>query len=530
MSKSKQKPSAKDLLKKTFAHKNGNLNQTESVLGNKDKVDATAVFSEKELDDQPQKPQAAPIDPTPAPTHIHVEEAPPTPLDDDLPSDLIEEVPPTPLDEDLLSDSSEFLDDNETQTLAELEAPTITYLDDLVDAATKASIFDDEPTLLFGENQNDDAPPELDDYSIVQEDVEHPSTKNAESLSLLDRVKADKDAKKREYLNNLKQLEAISSEQNELEEIMRQQLLKQQKEEADKLNEGIERIRTRFRNFLNLLREIHSLEQDEILADSILNIAQDFKENQTINLQSYLLINRSIHKYKITYDLDEVRVFLNEDLLNISVPPLDFDYYYLWESDLNKKITPYMWDKHKMRVFEEANYVCELCGGTGEHNPVELYPNWKIFDNSRVLILNSFLALCPKCVDAKNHNKLKERGLKMRYESAREHIKTVNNWDDRQVENALLDADESYMRRVDEKADPERFKKWKLNVSVLETIFNIKIDEPNFHQRSHIKSPYHNIFEHHVNYLFGKIESDRMIKTGKTKFISIKLIADRAKQ
>jgi transcription initiation factor TFIIIB Brf1 subunit/transcription initiation factor TFIIB len=520
------KRNAKEILKQAFAHKNGGINKTPPQVDQAKK--ATAVFAELDKEPTSEPIAVAPVNLDPVnldddlPSEIK-EELPPVNLDDDLPSEIVEELLPVNLDDDF----PHLNHDDEG-----LEAPGISYVDDLLQAATKESVFfdDEEPALGYGSNT--DAPPELDHdhIEIIHDDEDKYYEKNAESLSLLDKVKADKDAKKREHQKNLKQLEAITSEQNELEEIMRQQLLKQQKEEAEKLNEGIQRIRTRHRNFLNLLRTLHSLEPDAIVADNLINIAQEFKQSQTITLQSYLLINRNIHKHKIKYDLNEIRVFLSEDLLDINTPPLDFDYYYLWESDLDQKITPYMWDKHKMMVFEQANYVCELCGGVGEHNPVELYPHWKLFDNSRMQILHSFLALCPKCVDAKNHKQLKDRGLKMRYESAREHIKTVNNWDDRQVENALLEADDAYKRRVDEKAEPERFKKWKLNVSILETLFNIKIQDPDFNQRSHIKSVHQNIFEHHVNYLFGKIESDRMIKTGKTKFISIKLNAEPMKR
>lgn len=463
------KPSARDLLKKAFAHKDAHI-ATENH--SKDQVDADKVDTATVIVD---------VEPGEIAYSNNEHEV-------DLQSDFV--------------GSHHYSDDNN------LQPPQLSHLDDLVDAATRDNIFFDDPTLGFNTYNYSDGPPVSDD-----------------SVGFIEKSKADADKDGK----NTGHLEVIISEQHELEEIMRQQLLKQQQEEAEKLNEGIERIRSRHENFLGLLKNLHSLELDDIAADNIINIVQDFRENQSITLQSYLLINRKIHKHKLIYDLNEIRVFLNEDLLDISTPPLDFDYYYLWESDLNKKITPYMWDKYKMVVFDQANYVCELCGGTGEHNPVELHPNWKLFDSSRIQILHTFLALCPKCVDAKNHKKLKDRGLKMRYESAREHIKAVNNWDDRQVEQALCEAEDMYKRRVDQKAEPERFKKWKLNILALEPIFNIKIDEPKFNQRSHIKSVHHHIFEDHLNYLFRKIESDRMIKTGKTKFISLKLSIDKSK-
>lgn len=424
--------------------------------------------------------------------------------------------------------------DEVNHPVEELEAPLTTFVDDLIDRAATEDIFNDAPeiNLSVGTSDFNDAPPDIPEpnFTVEEDEAPHYAEKNIETLSLLDQVKADKEARKREYAESLQKLEAIESERSELEEIMRQQLLKQQNEEAAKLNEGIEKIRTRNRNFLTLLGDLYRRETDAIQADNLVAIAQTFKTDSTITLQSYLLINRYLHRFNIKYDMEEIRVFLSEDLLNIETPPLDFDYYYLWESNLDTKITPYMWDKHKLMVFNRANFTCELCGGVGMNNPVELYPQWRMFDSNRTQILQGFLALCPKCVDAKNHAQLKQRNLKMRYESAREHMKNVNGWDDRQVENALLEAEEVYVKRVDAKAEPERFKKWKLNIQVLENIFGIQVEEPKFHQRSHIKSDYQQIFEPHVAYLFGKIESDRMIKTGKTKFLSIKLDVEPMKK
>ncbi len=431
-------------------------------------------------------------------------------------------------------DNASVYTDEANHSVEELEAPLTTFVDDLIDRAATEDIFNDAPeiNLSLGTSDFNDAPPEIPEshFAVEEDEAPHYAEKNIETLSLLDQVKADKEARKREYSESLQKLEAIESERSELEEIMRQQLLKQQNEEAAKLNEGIEKIRTRNRNFLTLLGDLYRRETDAIQADNLVAIAQTFKTDSTITLQSYLLINRYLHRFNIKYDMEEIRVFLSEDLLNIETPPLDFDYYYLWESNLDTKITPYMWDKHKLMVFNRANFTCELCGGVGMNNPVELYPQWRMFDSNRTQILQGFLALCPKCVDAKNHAQLKQRNLKMRYESAREHMKNVNGWDDRQVENALLEAEEVYAKRVDAKAEPERFKKWKLNIQVLENIFGIQVEEPKFHQRSHIKSDYQQIFEPHVAYLFGKIESDRMIKTGKTKFLSIKLDVEPMKK
>lgn len=420
-------------------------------------------------------------------------------------------------------EDSVYTDESE-HAIEQLEAPPSDFIDKLIDQAATEDIFTDIPEISLPSSALDfnDIPPEPN-FNIEEVEEQHYSEKNNESLSLLDRVKADKAARKREYQESLNKLEAIESERSELEEIMRQQLLKQQEEEAAKLNEGIEKIRTRNRNFLKLLGELYRLEDDAIQADNLVAIAQTFKADNTITLQSYLVINRYLHRFKIKYDMEQIRVFLSEELLNIETPPLDFDYYYLWISSLDRNITPYMWDKHKLMVFNRANFTCELCGGVGVNNQVELYPQWRMFDSNRTQILQGFLALCPKCVDAKNHAQLKQRNLKMRYESAREHIKAVNGWDDRQVENAMLDAEEVYAKRVDAKAEPERYKKWKFNIKVLENIFGVLVGEPPFHQRSHITSDYQQIFEPHVAYLFGKIESDRMIKTGKTKFLSIKL-------
>ena len=559
----KGKPNPKDLLKKAFAHKN--QDGTNGVKAPMPKEQAKAVF--EDIDGAknvaptpvPAAPQKNPVEVPPVEVspdtvdqdvlELFADDLPPE--DDDLPP--LEEDDFDPADLDIVEPESSVADaavvtdqkdnglvvedisvytDEASHSVEELEAPLTDFVDDLIDRAATEDIFSDTPEidLSVGTSDFNDAPPDMPEPNFAVEEVPHYSEKNIETLSLLDRVKADKAARKRESIESLQKLEAIESERSELEEIMRQQLIKQQNEEAAKLNEGIEKIRTRNRNFLSLLSDLYRRETDAIQADNLVAIAQAFKTDNTITLQSYLLINRYLHRFNIKYDMEEIRVFLSEDLLNIETPPLDFDYYYLWESNLDTKITPFMWDKHKLFVFNRANFTCELCGGVGVNNPVELYPQWRMFDSNRTQMLQGFLALCPKCVDAKNHAQFKQRNLKMRYESAREHMKNVNGWDDRQVENALLEAEEVYAKRIDAKAEPERFKKWKLNIHVLENIFGIQIEEPEFHQRSHIKSDYQQIFEPHVAYLFGKIESDRMIKTGKTKFLSIKLDVEPIKK
>ncbi|MCP0917804.1 hypothetical protein MUB04_14810 [Acinetobacter indicus] len=613
MAKTKVKPSAKDLLKKAFAHKNANSaayspdEKANAVFGDMhpiaDTITPKADITPKKADITPPKEDITlPERDTPSTVDDSLEVSAPAiemspndseggegelvqkeaaccvdelPLPDEVLTPAIESVhahpvdfiePEAPIGEPEQSSTVELIDthlveeplvtkeviqaethshievdlennlavvedfvytDETEHSIEQLEAPPSDFIDELIDQAATEDIFTDIPEISLPSSPSsaldfNDIPPEPN-FTIEEVEEQHYSEKNNESLSLLDRVKADKAARKREYQESLNKLEAIESERSELEEIMRQQLLKQQEEEAAKLNEGIEKIRTRNRNFLKLLGDLYRLEDDAIQADNLVAIAQTFKADNTITLQSYLVINRYLHRFKIKYDMEQIRVFLSEELLNIETPPLDFDYYYLWISSLDRNITPYMWDKHKLMVFNRANFTCELCGGVGVSNHVELYPQWRMFDSNRTQILQGFLALCPKCVDAKNHAQLKQRNLKMRYESAREHIKAVNGWDDRQVENAMLDAEEVYAKRVDAKAEPERYKKWKFNIKVLENIFGVLVGEPPFHQRSHITSDYQQIFEPHVAYLFGKIESDRMIKTGKTKFLSIKL-------
>lgn len=397
-------------------------------------------------------------------------------------------------------------------------------IDELLAKASTANVFstENDSHLDEYEKSDDSVPPETIPIDLITDDIKSEEEKNVENLTLLEQVEEDKKNKKK-YRESLKTLRAIEAEQGELEEIMRQKLIRQQEEEKKALDEGLERIKTRNSNFLKLLEQIHSLENDEIQSNFLEGIAETFKTDNLINLHQYLVINRYLYRFNIPYDRDEIKVFLSEDLLSIDTPPLDFNYYYFFESELNNLITPYMWDKHKLMVFERANFKCELCGGVGDNNPVDLYPQWKMFDSNRTQILQGFLALCPKCIDAKNHQHLKDRSLKLRYETAREHIKNVNNWDDKQVENTLNAAETQYHDRLDLKAEPDRHRKWKLNISILESIFGIMVGEPKFNQRSHIKNEHYHIFAPHVQYLFSKIESDRMIKTGKTKFLSIKL-------
>lgn len=53
------------------------------------------------------------------------------------------------------------------------------------------------------------------------------------------------------------------------------------------------------------------------------------------------------------------------------------------------------WDDIRKKVYQEADYECEVCGGTGPEWPVEAHEKWAYEDGVQKLV--EIKALCPTC-------------------------------------------------------------------------------------------------------------------------------------
>ena len=83
------------------------------------------------------------------------------------------------------------------------------------------------------------------------------------------------------------------------------------------------------------------------------------------------------------------------------------------------------WDRIRRRVYRQADYRCEICGGKGPEHPVECHEVWRYDDRTRVQLLVRMIALCPACHQVKHIGLANVQG---KGAPARAHLARVNGW------------------------------------------------------------------------------------------------------
>lgn len=68
-----------------------------------------------------------------------------------------------------------------------------------------------------------------------------------------------------------------------------------------------------------------------------------------------------------------------------------------WGNNLRSALPKAKWDKLRRKCYEEAGYVCEVCGGVGPRHPVECHEIWEYNDHTGVQKLVGVIALDPMC-------------------------------------------------------------------------------------------------------------------------------------
>lgn len=85
-----------------------------------------------------------------------------------------------------------------------------------------------------------------------------------------------------------------------------------------------------------------------------------------------------------------------------------------WFSNVRSNVTPRDWDNIRKRVYQEAGYKCEICGGVGAKHPVECHEIWSYDDIRHLQKLEKFQALCPPCHEVKHFGFASIRGFRDR--------------------------------------------------------------------------------------------------------------------
>lgn len=96
-----------------------------------------------------------------------------------------------------------------------------------------------------------------------------------------------------------------------------------------------------------------------------------------------------------------------------------------WFSNVRSEVSAADWDRIRKRVYAEANYLCEVCGGKGPKHPVEAHEVWDYNDKTKVQKLLRMVALCPSCHEVKHIGFAQQRGF---LDRALQHLGKVNGW------------------------------------------------------------------------------------------------------
>lgn len=148
-------------------------------------------------------------------------------------------------------------------------------------------------------------------------------------------------------------------------------------------------------------------------------------------------------------------------------------------SNLRTLIPNKYWDKLRKKSYEDAGYVCEICGDVGTNqgyrHKLECHETWHYNVTTRTQTLKGLISLCVRCHQAKHIGRAKYIG---KYDEVIKHMKMVNKMTKREIEEYLVVMFETY-------AELSRVK-WVLDVSLLTELCDIKESDVNKAQKKRL--------------------------------------------
>ena len=233
---------------------------------------------------------------------------------------------------------------------------------------------------------------------------------------------------------------------------------------------------------LEIIKAIEStIISDETSADIILTtahkskgqqwdrvkIAEDFKPIEYCGIDDLNLWYVSITRAIEVLDVTEIKNLTFSNFLSIELVPMT-----AWFSNVRSILKEHEWRKIKRRIFLNASYRCEICGGCGKKWPVECHEIWEYNDNTKKQTLLGLTALCPACHEVKHIGLATKNG---RREIATKHLCKVNGWSREQGVNYI---EEQFIKWKER----SRYD-WQLDISYLKNEFGINIQD---HERKNI--------------------------------------------
>jgi hypothetical protein len=131
-----------------------------------------------------------------------------------------------------------------------------------------------------------------------------------------------------------------------------------------------------------------------------------------------------------------------------------------WFSNVRSELPKKEWDRLRKESYGKANYVCEICGGSGRDqgykHPVECHEIWHYDDDNKIQTLEGLISLCPRCHQCKHMGRTTIIGQQA---VAFKHMEEVNGWTHKEVVDYVAQAFLEHRWR-------SGFE-WKLNVGIL---------------------------------------------------------------
>jgi hypothetical protein len=113
----------------------------------------------------------------------------------------------------------------------------------------------------------------------------------------------------------------------------------------------------------------------------------------------------------------------------------------LWGKSLREQY-PTQWEKLKDLARAWAGNRCEICGGIGEHHPVEIHEVWEytVAEKTGIQKLLRLIALCPMCHAAKHYGRSSTVLYPDDLRKLRLHMMSVNGYTEKELNLSLTGA------------------------------------------------------------------------------------------
>jgi len=148
--------------------------------------------------------------------------------------------------------------------------------------------------------------------------------------------------------------------------------------------------------------------------------ANNFKKRNSLLPTEFKFLVQRLNQYGISFDRRLFQAALTEPLLTVELVPQT-----CWFSNVRDHVSKKTWDMLRQSTYQEAGYVCEICGGRGSRWPVECHEMWHYDDDKHIQTLVGLIALCPSCHAVKH---IGLSGLQGKGAEAEAHLARVNGW------------------------------------------------------------------------------------------------------